>query len=90
MSLHKSGNRVLANGRDLLHGNETAEGTIENAYTLKLMNLDETTRTFSIDVSGLPGIGIVGEREFAVEAGSISPLSLTVAMPSSLSDLPTR
>jgi cytochrome c oxidase accessory protein FixG len=66
--------------RGALH-RETAEGTIENAYTLKLMNLDETTRTFRIDVTGLPDIGIVGEHEFTVEAGSIRPLSLTLAMP---------
>jgi cytochrome c oxidase accessory protein FixG len=67
--------------RGALH-RETAEGTIENAYTLKLMNLDEATRTFRIDVTGLADIDIVGEREFTVEAGSIRPLSLTVTMPS--------
>ncbi len=61
---------------------ETAEGTIENAYTLKLMNLDETARSFSIEVTGLPSIEIVGEHEFSVDAGSIRALSLTVAMPS--------
>ena len=60
---------------------ETADGTIENAYTVKLMNLDETPRSFNIEVYGLPGIGIVGEHEFTVDAGSIRPLFLTVAMP---------
>ena len=67
--------------RGALH-RETADGTIENAYTVKLMNLDETARSFRIEVTGLPDIGIVGEREFTVDAGSIRPLSLTVAMPS--------
>jgi len=67
--------------RGALH-RETAEGTIENAYTVKLLNLDETARSFKVEVTGLPGIGIVGEREFSVDAGSIRPLSLTVAMPS--------
>ncbi|MGE5491626.1 MAG: cytochrome c oxidase accessory protein CcoG [Actinomycetota bacterium] len=60
---------------------ETAEGTIENAYTLKLMNLDDSPRDFAIEVSGLPGIEIVGPREFPVEAGSIRPLPVTVAVP---------
>jgi cytochrome c oxidase accessory protein FixG len=60
---------------------ETAEGTIENAYTLKLMNLDEAPRDFTIEVSGLPDIKIVGQREFSVEPGSIRPLPITVAMP---------
>ena len=66
--------------RGALH-REAADGSIENAYTLKLMNLDARPKRFTIDVSGLPGIGIVGEREFTVEAGSIRPLSLTIAMP---------
>ena len=38
--------------RGALH-RETAEGTIENAYTLKLMNLDELERSFMIEVTGL-------------------------------------
>ena len=67
--------------RGALH-RETADGTIENAYTVKLMNLDETARNFKIEVTGLPDIGIVGERKFTVDAGSILPISLTVAMPS--------
>lgn len=63
---------------------ETTEGTVENAYTLKLMNLDALPRRFSIEVHGLPGIGIVGEREFTVDAGSIRPKAITVAMPGQL------
>lgn len=59
---------------------EGADGTIENAYTVKLMNLDETARSFSIEVNGSPGIQIVGDREFTVDAGSIRPVFLTLAM----------
>jgi cytochrome c oxidase accessory protein FixG len=60
---------------------ETAEGQIENAYTLKLMNLADGERDFTVEVSGLPGIAIVGQREFSAEAGSIRPVSLTVSVP---------
>lgn len=60
---------------------ETGEGNIENAYTVKLMNLDEAPRNFIITVGGLPGIAVVGEQEFTVERGSIRPLFMTVAMP---------
>lgn len=60
---------------------ETAEGTVENAYTLKLMNLVESPRSFVVEVTGLPGIRIVGEREFHVEAGSILPRAVTVSVP---------
>lgn len=45
------------------------------------MNLEEHARRFHIEVTGLPGIGIVGDSEFTVDAGRIRPLLLTVAMP---------
>ena len=60
---------------------ESAEGRIENAYTLKLINLDEAPRQFTIDVSGLPGIEIVGPREVTVASGSVRALPITVAAP---------
>lgn len=60
---------------------ETADGRIENAYTLKLMNLAEAPRDFTVEVSGLPGVEIVGEHEFSAAPGSIRPVSLTVSAP---------
>jgi cytochrome c oxidase accessory protein FixG len=65
----------------------TPEGRIENAYTLKLMNLDDRPRRYNIAVDGLPGLEIVGEREFLTEAGSIRPVSLTVSAPAD--DMPS-
>ncbi|NMF90320.1 cytochrome c oxidase accessory protein CcoG [Aromatoleum petrolei] len=60
---------------------ETPAGRIENAYTLKLKNLDDAPREFVVDVSGVPGIEVVGERAFAVAAGSVRPVSLTLSAP---------
>lgn len=60
---------------------ESSEGRIENSYTLKLMNLDETPQRYQIQVSGLPGIEIVGQTVFTVEPGSIQPVSMTVSVP---------
>lgn len=60
---------------------ETAEGRIENAYTLKLMNLDSTQKTYRIAVNGIPNLQIEGEREFSAEPGSIRPISVTVSSP---------
>ncbi|WP_371324374.1 cytochrome c oxidase accessory protein CcoG [Dechloromonas sp. ZY10] len=60
---------------------ETADGKIENSYTLKLMNLAETPRNVTVAAEGLPGIEIVGDRQFMLAAGSIRPLPITVAMP---------
>lgn len=60
---------------------ETSAGRIENAYTLKLRNLDDAPRQFVVEVSGVPGIEVVGERAFAVAAGSVRPVSLTLSAP---------
>ncbi|MFV0371824.1 MAG: cytochrome c oxidase accessory protein CcoG [Azonexus sp.] len=60
---------------------ETADGQIENAYTLKLVNLAERPREFIIRAEGIPGIRIVGSARFAAAAGSVRPVSVTVAAP---------
>ncbi len=60
---------------------ETADGRIANAYTLKLINMEETDRRFRIAVSGLPGLRIDGATEFAVEPGSVQAVALTVSSP---------
>ncbi|RIX45085.1 MAG: cytochrome c oxidase accessory protein CcoG [Rhodocyclales bacterium GT-UBC] len=60
---------------------ETAEGRIENAYTLKLMNLSDQRGDFRIEVEGMPGITIEGQNEFSAESGSIQPVSVTVSVP---------
>ena len=60
---------------------ETPEGRIENAYTLKLLNRAEASRDFEVEVSGLPGIAVVGEKTFASEAGSVRAVQVTVSAP---------
>lgn len=60
---------------------EMPDGRIENTYTLKLMNLDETPHRYQVAVKGLPGLEIVGTQEFSVAPGSIEPVPLTVSFP---------
>ena len=60
---------------------ETADSRIENAYTLKLMNRDQLPHQFSLSVRGLPGLEIVGQKDFLAEPGSIQPVSITVSLP---------
>ena len=60
---------------------EAGPGVIENVYRVQIMNTDETPRRFTIDVSGLPGIKVVGvEQPVAIEAAGskLLPLRLTV------------
>ena len=60
---------------------ETAEGRIENDYTLKLINMEEAVRTFRVEVVGLPDLKIEGGSEFTVGPGSIHTVPLVVSSP---------
>lgn len=60
---------------------ETAEGRVENTYTLKLSNMEEAPRRFRIGVGGLAGLRIEGGNEYAVEPGSVRSVALTVSSP---------
>lgn len=60
---------------------ETAEGRIENDYTLKLINMEEVPRRFRVEVAGLPGLRIEGGNEFGVGPGSIHTVPLVVSSP---------
>lgn len=66
--------------RGALH-REMPDGRIENAYTLKLMNLTDAPQELSIDPEGMPGLEVIGQRNFPVPAGSISPVQLTLSAP---------
>ena len=60
---------------------ETAEGRIENTYTLKLMNMADAPRDFEVALSGTPGMQIEGSRQFGVGAGRIRAVQLSVSAP---------
>ena len=60
---------------------EAAPGVIENVYRVQIMNTDETPRRFTIGVSGLPGIKVVGiEQPVAIEAAGSKLLPLRLAV----------
>lgn len=54
---------------------------IENAYTLRLMNLAQTADDFEISVSGLPGLRIAGESIYTAAAGSVHTVPVTLVVP---------
>ena len=60
---------------------EASPGVIENTYRLQIMNTDETPRQFTVEVTGLPGIRLVGiAQPLAIDgAGSrLVPVSVQV------------
>src|SRR5690606_21133564 len=56
---------------------ETSDGWIENVYTLKILNMDETPRIFDVDISGIDGARLVEDGD-GVEVGAGSVVSYVV------------
>lgn len=50
---------------------ETAEGLVENTYTLKVMNMGQTDMQYKISVGGLADLTLRGEKEITLTAGEI-------------------
>jgi cytochrome c oxidase accessory protein FixG len=59
-------------------GREIEDGRIENVYTMRLMNTEETTRRYRVTISGLDSAVLDGEGEF--EAPAAATLSIPVAV----------
>jgi cytochrome c oxidase accessory protein FixG len=58
---------------------ETAQGLVENVYTLKVVNMDEQTHRYSLTVSGLEGLELVlADPLIEVPGGEV--LSLPVSL----------
>jgi polyferredoxin len=67
----------------------TADGHVENAYTLKLVNKDGATRRFRIDLDGPAAIQLVG-APLAVEVGAEQVANLPLTLRASASALAGR
>ena len=55
-------------------------GTIENSYTVKLVNKSDHERELELRIAD-PAYSIVGENEFEVEGGSVASIPLTLRAP---------
>lgn len=60
---------------------EADDGRIENVYTMKIMNATEYRHTYTINVSGLPDVDLVTEKEVIVEPATNHELTLGVRVP---------
>ena len=58
---------------------ETREGLVENVYTLKIMNMDNRTWHYYLEVTGIPGITAHTEQELIrAETGEVISLPVRV------------
>ncbi|RMF18496.1 MAG: cytochrome c oxidase accessory protein CcoG [Gammaproteobacteria bacterium] len=56
-------------------------GWVENAYTLKLINMDTQPHRFRLNVRGIDGIRLVGDKHYEVKASSVLEVPVTVEVP---------
>ena len=68
---------------------ETREGLIENVYTLKIMNMDNTARHYTLDVSGISGISLQTEQE-SIQAAAGEVISVPARVRADEFNLETR
>ena len=56
----------------------TGLGKIENSYTLKIINMADRAREFTLSVSGMEGLTITTATEFSVESGEVYSLPTSI------------
>jgi len=67
--------------RDRGLGKIDENGLVENKYTLSIMNMTEAPRTYSVDVTDLPGAKISGETSVTIGEAKTDTMLLTVVAP---------
>jgi len=59
--------------------NDTNEGLVENVYTLKVINMDAQNQTYSIAVSGIEGMKLIGDfQNVEVQSGEVKEVPLRI------------
>jgi len=59
--------------------NETDAGLVENVYHVKVINMSDTAQDFSLAISGIPGMKVIGPtRDIQVAAGAVKDVPLRV------------
>ncbi len=58
---------------------ETDEGLVQNVYNLKIINMDDQLHRYSLSVSGLEGLRVIGQTEdIEIVSGAVADLPLRV------------
>ncbi len=58
---------------------ETDDGLIQNVYNLKVINMDRQRHSYSLSVSGMEGIRVIGQTsDIEIESGAVADLPLRI------------
>jgi cytochrome c oxidase accessory protein FixG len=75
--------------RDKLYDTNTS-GMVVNSYTLKVINMDKDAHDYSIDVTGLEGVQMEGEKRVHVGSGEIAEVFIRLTLDPGLLEQPTN
>jgi cytochrome c oxidase accessory protein FixG len=59
----------------------TENGDIDNVYRLQIMNTDERSRHYVIEVKGIPGISIVSDTDFEMASATTKVIPARIRVP---------
>ncbi len=58
---------------------ETNEGLVENIYTLKVINMDDSTHQYKLNISGIDGIKVIRKAKIiVVESGTVLDVPISI------------
>lgn len=63
---------------------ETFDGSIENTYQLKILNMSQQINQYTLSIEGYSQSEIQGDTEFTIEAGEMLTLPIRVKIPGNL------
>ena len=67
----------------------TDDGSLENIYTLQLVNMDREMHEFEIVIDGIDGAEVIGDTVYTLNGGEVRAISLRVRVPPELLDRPS-
>ena len=56
----------------------TVNDTVQNSYTLKLINMSQEPKRYSLSVEGLDGLNIIGKTDFDLDVNQLKEVSINL------------
>jgi cytochrome c oxidase accessory protein FixG len=56
----------------------TVNDTVQNSYTLKLINMSQEPKSYSLNVEGLDGLNIIGKTDFDLDVNQLKEVSINL------------
>jgi len=62
------------------------DGSVENSYTLNVINMDNNPHRYRLEVFGIEGLQIIGESEFSLQSAEVKKVPVRLSLPAGYAD----